>query len=52
MEGWKIWYDKTRWGNERYDMIKRDWGMKDMIKQDGGMKDMIKQDGGMKDMIW
>ena len=41
MEEWKIWYDKARWGNERYDMMKQDWGMKDMIKQDGGMKDMI-----------
>ena len=41
MEEWKIWYHKARLRNERYDMIKQDWGVKDMIKQDGGMKDMI-----------
>ena len=47
MEEWKIWYDKARWRNVRYDMIKQDWGMKDMIKQDWGMNDMI-----WYDMIW
>ena len=31
MVEWKIWYDKTRLRNERYDMIKQDGGMKDMI---------------------